>query len=67
MNVHNVSRDMQLNQKLYLRLDWGFTNIRIYGDKVEIDFYNRTESKNVTKDRLQHAYSEDNLFIFYGV
>lgn len=66
-NVHNILCDMQLNQKLYLRLGESLKILGRFDDKVEVDFYDRTESKKGTKIRLWCIDSEGNLFIFYGI
>lgn len=66
-NVHNILYNMQLNQKLYLRLVESLQVLGRFDDKVEVDFYDRVESKKGTKIRLWCTDSEGNLFIFYGI
>ena len=66
-NVHNILCDMQLNQKLYLRLGESLQILGRFDDKVEVDFYDRAESKKGTKIRLWCTEPEGKLFIFYGI
>lgn len=66
-NVHNILCNMQLNQKLYLRLVEALQILGRFDDKVEVDSYDRVESKMGTKIRLWCTDSEENLFIFYGI
>lgn len=66
-NVHNILYNMQLNQKLYLRLVESLQVLGRFDDKVEVDFYDRVENKKGTKIRLWCTDSEGNLFIFYGI
>ena len=55
------------NQKLYLRLVESLQVLGRLDYKVEVDFYDRVESKKGTKIRLWCTDSEGNLFIFYGI
>lgn len=66
-NVHNILYNMQLNQKLYLRLVESLQVLGRFDDKIEVDFYDRVEGNKGTKIRLWCTDSEGNLFIFYGI